>query len=70
MIDRNDLNHSGYVTAAWVKQRYKISNSTLYKWISDKHLAAPVKIGPRAVRFRLQDINEFEAKRSANATAC
>ncbi len=47
MIDRNDLNHSGYVTAAWVKQRYKISNSTLYKWISDKHLAAPVEIGPR-----------------------
>lgn len=52
---------SGYVTAAWVKTRYSIANSTLYQWIATKRLPAPVKIGPRAVRFRLTDIEAFEA---------
>lgn len=52
---------SGYVTAAWVKRRYSIANSTLYLWIASKRLPAPVKIGSRAIRFRLDDILAFEA---------
>ena len=41
------LPETGYVTAQAVKQRYAISNSTLYKWITDQRLPAPVKIGAR-----------------------
>ncbi len=50
----------GFVSAVWVKRRYAISNSTMYEWIADKHLPSPIKIGPRAVRFRVEDIQRFE----------
>ena len=50
--DASVLPQSGYLTAEWVKRRYSISNSTLYKWIADKRFVAPVRIGPRAVRWR------------------
>ncbi len=60
-----ELPPAGFVSASWVKERYAISNSTLYKWIADKHLPAPVKIGPRAVRFRVSDILSFEQKLEA-----
>lgn len=57
-----DLPQTGFVTALWLKQHLSISNSTLYQWIADQRLPAPVKIGPRAVRFRVEDIRAFEAK--------
>jgi predicted DNA-binding transcriptional regulator AlpA len=56
-----EIPQTGFVTTAWVKKRYSISNSTLYQWIADRYLPAPVKIGPRAVRFSSQDIQRFEA---------
>lgn len=63
----SDIPQTGFVTPQWVKQRYSISNSTLYAWIADKYLVAPLKIGPRAVRFRVEDIRAFEAKLIAPA---
>lgn len=51
-----------FLTPAWVKKRYSISNSTMYAWIARNYLPAPVKIGPRAVRFRAEDLHKFEAK--------
>lgn len=59
--DTTVLPKSGYLTAGWVKRRYQISNSTLYKWIADKRFVAPVHIGPRAVRWRAEDLAAFEA---------
>ncbi len=53
---------TGFVTPHWVKKRYSISKSTLYAWIARNYLPAPVKIGPRAVRFRVEDLRAFEAK--------
>ena len=63
------LPETGYVTAQAVKQRYAISNSTLYKWITDQRLPAPVKIGARAVRFRVEDLRAFEAGLTARVDA-
>ena len=60
------LPKSGYLTAEWVKRRYSISNSTLYKWRADTRdgggtgFPAPVRIGPRAVRWRAEDLAVFE----------
>ena len=59
---KNQQEAAGFVTAAWVKQRYSIANSTLYLWIFNKRLPAPVKLGSRAIRFRLEDILAFEAQ--------
>ena len=58
----SDLPLSGYVTPRWVQARYSISNSTMYAWIADGHMPPPVKIGPRAVRFRVEDLRAFEVK--------
>ena len=60
------LPRSGYLTAGWVKRHYSISNSTLYKWIAEKRFVAPVKIGPRAVRWRAEDLRAFEASLMEN----
>lgn len=59
--DISVLPQSGYLTADWVKRRYSISNSTLYKWIAEGHFPAPVKIGPRAVRWASVSLRKFEA---------
>ena len=61
MNDDTALPQSGYLTADYVKRRYQISNSTLYKWIAEKRFVAPVKIGPRAVRWTAESLRQFEA---------
>ena len=61
-FDSKGIPESGFLTPVWVKRRYVISNATMYEWISKKHLPAPLKIGPRAVRFRAEDIRGFEEK--------
>ena len=63
-----ELPRNGFMTPHWVKKRYSISNSTMYAWIARNYFPAPVKIGPRAVRFRVEDIREFEAKVLARNT--
>jgi excisionase family DNA binding protein len=61
-MTNSDLPTSGYVTTRWVCERYAISNSTLYVWIKEGRLPAPIRIGPRAVRFAMPSLLEFEAK--------
>ena len=57
-----DLPETGYMTAKAVKQRYAISNSTLYLWLSQGRLCRPYRVGGRAVRFRVEDLRAFEAQ--------
>lgn len=57
-----ELPQTGFVTTAWVKKRYSISNSTMYSWISTAFLPRPYRIGERAVRFRVEELRAFEAK--------
>ena len=64
-----DLPQTGYVSRDWVKRHYGISNSTLHAWQNKENVFFPksVKIGPRAVRFRVEDIREFDAKLTSGA---
>lgn len=59
MNDHPELPQTGFVTRDWLKKHLSISNSTLHQWIADKRLAAPLKLGPRAVRFRVEDVRAF-----------
>lgn len=66
MNDHPDFPKSGFVSVSFVRKRYAISNSTLYKWLAEDRLGCkPVRIGPRAVRFRVEDLRAFEAKLTA-----
>jgi predicted DNA-binding transcriptional regulator AlpA len=62
MHSNTSIPQSGFVSKKWLLKRYDISNSTLYKWIADGRLERPVKIGPRAVRFRMESILAFEER--------
>nr|WP_137830369.1 helix-turn-helix domain-containing protein [Methylobacterium sp. L1A1] len=57
-----DLPQTGFVTPKRVQHYLSISNSTMYQWLADKYLPPLYKVGPRAVRFRAEDIREFETK--------
>ena len=46
-------------TYAEVCRELRVSESTLRRWIETAGFPTPVKIGPRAVRFRAADIREW-----------
>ena len=69
MNNHIEMPPSGYVSAAWVKAHYSIPNSTLYKWIAEGRFPAPVRIGPRAVRFEISSLRAFEAALTATTKA-
>lgn len=60
-----EMPRSGFLTPIWVRRRYSISNSTLYSWCASGILPPLHRIGPRAVRFRAEDIRRFEEERMA-----
>lgn len=68
MPNHTEMPLSGYVSAAWVKAHYSISNSTLYSWIAEGVLPAPVRIGPRATRFSVESLRLFEATLAPTVT--
>lgn len=65
MSDAKALPHTGYVSAKQVKDYFSISNSTLYDWLRGSNPGFPksLKLGPRAIRFRAEDIRRFEEAR-------
>ncbi|WP_152047143.1 helix-turn-helix transcriptional regulator [Aureimonas psammosilenae] len=65
----NDLPATGFVTPSWVKRRYQISNSTMYLWVAQGRLPPLYRIGPRAVRFRAEDLRSFEEKLATREVA-
>ena len=69
MPNHSEMPLSGYVTAAWVKAHYSISNSTLYSWVAAKgNFPKPVRVGPRATRFAVEDLRRFEATLAPTVT--
>lgn len=52
-----------YLTDLCVCKRYKISRSTLWRWIKVGHIPAPVRIGPRAVRWLLSELLIWEQRK-------
>ncbi len=57
-----ELPKAGYLTSAQVKAYFAISNSTLFQWLADPSMRflTPIRIGPRAVRFCVEDVRRFE----------
>ncbi|WP_193085512.1 AlpA family phage regulatory protein [Halomonas sp. 3F2F] len=55
-----DEEKNQYLSDLCICKRYKISRSTLWRWIKDGHMPAPVRIGPRAVRWSLSALLSWE----------
>jgi len=56
-------NHSTFLKDTDACQRYGVSRSTWWRWLSEGVIPSPVKIGPRATRWRLDDLQAWETKR-------
>ena len=49
--------------------RYSVGRTTIWRWLADGRLPAPVHLTPGTTRWRLSDIEAFEAQRVAASTA-
>jgi len=54
---------SAFLTARELRARLNISHSTCWRWVRADILPSPIRLGKRAVRWRLADIEKFEASR-------
>ena len=54
-----------YLTMEDLMKKFKVTRPTIYGWINSKKLRK-VKIGKRAVRFRVADVDAFEASLLCN----
>ena len=50
-----------FLTYKDLSERYHKSRVTLWRWVRDGRLPAPVQLGPNSVVFRFQEILESEA---------
>lgn len=55
-----DEQKNQYLSDLCVCKRYKISRSTLWRWLKEGLIPSPVRIGPRAVRWSLSDLLTWE----------
>lgn len=53
-----------YLTAATLAKRYDVGPATIWRWSANqKHpFPQPIKLGPNCTRWRIEDIEAFEAR--------
>lgn len=56
-----------YVGAEWLMTRYDISESCVYKWVRNKILPPPVRLGPNTSRWKRSTLMDWEVSREARA---
>lgn len=50
-----------YLSDAQVANRYDVSRNTIWRWVRNKTFPAPVKLSPGCTRFKLLDVEAWEA---------
>lgn len=58
-----------YLSDVAVATRYGIGRSTLWRWVAEGAFPKPVKVGPRATRWRLADLEAHDAQLTGNQSA-
>lgn len=56
-----------YLSDRAVAQRYGICRATVWAWVKEGHLPTPVRLTPGSTRWKLSDLEQFEAEREAAA---
>ena len=57
---KTEANHQTYLTRKQVQVRYQVSHDTVHEWVRSKRLPAPYRLGERAVRWKLSELEAFE----------
>jgi len=55
--------HNTYLADTQLADRYSVSRSTIWRWSHNGRLTKPVKISPGCTRWRLADIEAWEAEK-------
>jgi len=46
-----------------VAQRYEVGRATVWRWVKDSDFPKPVRLSPGCTRWKLSDLEEWEADR-------
>lgn len=59
-----------YITDKQAADRYGVTRTTIWRWRkTDPTFPSPVSLSPGCVRFRLVDLEKWEAAKAAGAAA-
>ena len=58
-----------YLTDRDLAARYGVARPTIWRWAATQILPAPIKIGPSTTRWKLDEIEQYEAERERTAAA-
>jgi excisionase family DNA binding protein len=56
-----------YLTDKQVAARFGVDKSTIWRWVEKGHFPRPVKLSPGCTRWRLHDVEAWEAAKEAAA---
>lgn len=57
------LQHNTHASDKQLAIRYEVSRATIWRWASEKRLPQPVKLSAGCTRWKLSDIEAWEAER-------
>lgn len=56
-----------YVDCRWLMGHYDISAATVHRWVKEKRLPAPVRLGPNTSRWKRAELRAWERAREEAA---
>ena len=57
------INKNKYFLKKELATRYRVSTSTIERWVCDKNLPPPMRIGPNRILWDMQEILDWERSR-------
>ncbi len=56
-----------YISDKQLSERLEVSRQTVWRWVREGNLPSPIKLGSNCTRWKLSDIEVWEASKAAVA---
>lgn len=63
MVNETATQQPTYLTDRQAAARYSVSRNTVWRWAKDGTFPKPAQLSPQCTRWRLADLEAWEAKR-------
>ena len=57
------IKNNKYFLKKELATRYRVSTSTIERWVSDKNFPSPLRIGPNRILWDIEEILDWERSR-------
>ena len=57
------IKNNKYFLKKELATRYRVSTSTIERWVSDKNFPSPLRIGPNRILWDIEEILDWEQSR-------